>query len=525
MTLFKTIITLLPAAVLTLGITSCGGGQGKASGNTEDESIVLPPDIPQKVYVRTPASIIDDTLSSHICALAGKGDSLKVTGYDTVFVKAVGLPKEDPGYKAELYRIRRLKVKTFRSGKEGYIFARYTVDSLHKALERYKPEIYDSIQTIARDRFKAGSALSCDYWPYERPDFVYKKMPRPCNAFYLNISPAGLRRIDEYIALADSTRINAFVIDIKDDDSPGYKAEAFERWSPTSFARAGREKEELYERAVRRIHERGYYAIGRITCFKDKLYAKDHPENAILDRRTGEPFVHDGTSWPSAYSREVWQFNVNLAKESVRKFGFDEINFDYVRFPDRVTSLNDSLDYRNIYNETKVQAIQNFVRYATDELHEEGVAVSVDVFGESANKGYTTAYGQYWPAISNIADAICAMPYPDHFSDNYYGISKPWRHPYQILRAWGERAAARQRETPSPGRARTWIQSYKVMKHIDRQGPDNDSTFIASQLQGLYDAGLRDGFNTWMSSGSIATYRKQKAAYARDYSVISPSLP
>ena len=115
MTILKSIITLLPAAVLTLGITSCGGGQGKASGNTEDESIVLPPDIPQKVYVRTPASIIDDTLSSHICALAGKGDSLKVTGYDTVFVKAVGLPKEDPGYKAELYRIRRLKVKTFRS--------------------------------------------------------------------------------------------------------------------------------------------------------------------------------------------------------------------------------------------------------------------------------------------------------------------------------------------------------------------------------------------------------------------------
>ena len=212
---------------------------------------------------------------------------------------------------------------------------------------------------------------------------------------------------------------------------------------------------------------------------------------------------------------------MELAKESVRKIGFNEINFDYVRFPDKLISLDDDIDYHNRYGESKVQAIQNFVRYACDELHELGVYVSVDVFGESANPGYTTAYGQYWPAISTIADAICAMPYPDHFADHYYGISKPWNHPYEILKAWGKRVQGRQEVTATPAKVRTWIQAYHVMRWVDPNGLDNTPNFIERQIRGLYDAGLTGGYNTWLASGNIGVYRSQKEAYALDY----PSLP
>ena len=456
----------------------------------------------KELWVQTGASLIDDTLSSHIGAFARKGNRLEVLGHDRLL----------PDGRVHRYNVRMGKA-------EGWIFGKYAVLTEEEAKERFSQ--FDEAHAAVRNSFKGGEASGCEFRPYEKPVFKDRPMPDPVNAFYLTISPVGLRRIDDYIALADSTRINAFVIDIKDDQCPGYKAEAMEKHSPTNFKHAGSTKEALYKEVVEKLHARGYYVIGRITCFKDGYYAQDHTSSAISMKADGKPFLHNDTYWPSAYARDVWQFNVELAKESVRKFGLDEINFDYVRFPDKLISLDDDIDYHNRYGESKVQAIQNFVRYACDELHELGVYVSVDVFGESANPGYTTAYGQYWPAISTIADAICAMPYPDHFADHYYGISKPWNHPYEILKAWGKRVQGRQEVTATPAKVRTWIQAYHVMRWVDPNGLDNTPNFIERQIRGLYDAGLTGGYNTWLASGNIAVYRSQKEAYALDY----PSLP
>ena len=201
----------------------------------------------------------------------------------------------------------------------------------------------------------------------------------------------------------------------------------------------------------------------------------------------------------------------------MRRFGFDEINFDYVRFPDRMTKIEDHIDYHNKYGESKVQAIQRFVTYACDEIHAVGAYVSIDVFGECANPGYTTAYGQYWPALSNVADVMCGMPYPDHFSDGFYGISKPWNHPFEILAAWGRRVNARQSETPSPAKVRTWVQAYHVMKYVDKDGIDYNAENIAKEIRGLCSVGLKDGYVPWLSSSNIERYRNQKEAYSIDY--------
>lgn len=455
-----------------------------------------------ELYVQTSASVIDDTLSSHIAGFARKGSKLQILDFDKI----------QPDGSVSRYKVQ--------SGKQqGWIFGKYTVLSQEEAAERFSE--FDEAHAKAKNSFKGGEATGCEFRPYAKPVFPDNPMPDPVNAFYLTINPAGLRNIDSFIALADSARINAFVIDIKDNECPGYKADAMEKHSPTNYKWAGKEKEKLYKEAIDKLHAKGYYVIGRITCFKDSYYAKDHPSSCICEKATGQPFLHNKSYWPSAFSRDVWQFNVELAKESVRKFGLNEINFDYVRFPDKMISIDEQMDYRNRYGESKVQAIQNFVRYACDELHQLGVYVSIDVFGESANPGYTTAYGQYWPAISTIADAICAMPYPDHFADHYYGISKPWNHPYEIMKAWGKRVQGRQSITASPAKVRTWIQAYHVMRWVDRNGIDNDANFIERQIRGLYDAGLTGGFNTWLASGNIEIYRYQKDAYGLDY----PSLP
>ena len=461
-------------------------------------SRMTPPD--DTLYANTTVSIIDDTLTSHILTQVKKGTALEVL--DVVKEKNSG----------DRYLVR--------SGKNvGWIFSKYTSRSKEEA-EKVFDFSMDKHKAV-RNPYKGGLATDCDFSPYRKPAFKDNMMPVPCNALYLNISPSGLKKIDEYIEYADSTLINAFVIDIKDNEAPGFKADAMKTFSPTSYNHAGASKEELYREAVEKLHAKGYYVIGRITCFKDNYFAKDHPETCMSSKADGKPYQHSKSYWPSPYNRLVWQYNVELAKEAVRKLGFDEINFDYVRFPDRLVKIDGLLDFKNVYSESKVQVIQRFVRYACDELHRLGVYVSIDVFGESSNPDYTTAYGQYWPAITNIADAICAMPYPDHFADKAYGLSRPWNQPYKLLKAWGRQAKGQQDKSVTPGVARTWIQAYHVMRSVDKEGLPNDASYIEKQVRGLYDSGLTGGYMTWLASCSLKTYRSQEAAYDLDY----PSLP
>ena len=452
------------------------------------------------VWVRTPASIIKNIETSLVGGLADKGSKLEVLEFDTLRADGV----------VNRYKVRQGKL-------EGYIYGKYLVFSQEEALKRYKAEQYDKVHKAIKNPFGGGEAIGCDFYPTERVKFENNKMPEACYSLYLNISPSVIGKIEDYIAFAKTTKINTFVIDIKDNECPGYQAEAMAKYSPTNFRYAGKNKEAMYKNAVKRLHEEGFYVVGRITCFKDSHLVKDHPEVAITEKATGKPFKHNKAYWPSPYDRKVWQFNVELAKEAVRKFGFNEINFDYVRFPDRMTKVEKLIDYHNRYNESKVQAIQRFVQYACDEIHAEGAYVSVDVFGEAANPGYTTAYGQYWPAISNICDAICGMPYPDHFSNGYYGIKKPWNHPYEILKAWGERVQARQAVTPTPAAVRTWIQAYPVMRHVDKNGLRYDAEDVEKEIRGLYDAGLTGGYTTWHSGANLTKYKAQKAAFSIDY--------
>lgn len=454
----------------------------------------------REIYARTPASIIGDRETSQIVGLADKGAALTVVGYDSLLTDG----------SVTAYRVRLGKT-------EGYVCGKYMVFDRDEAKRNYMAEKYDPIHSAVKNPFGGGNAVGCDFYPTKRVEFEGNKMPESCYSLYLNISPSVLSNIEAYISFAKRTKINTFVIDIKDNECPGYKAEAMKRYSPTNYARAGANKEKMYENAVKRLHKEGFYVVGRITCFKDSYFVKDHPDAAITEKATGLPFKHNKAYWPSAYDRRVWQFNVELAKEAVRKFGFNEINFDYVRFPDRMTKVESIIDYHNRYNESKVQAIQRFVMYACDEIHALGAYVSIDVFGESANPGYTTAYGQYWAALSNVADVMCGMPYPDHFSNGYYGINKPWNHPYEIMYAWGQRVNDRQAVTPTPAKVRTWVQAYNVMRHVDRNGIAYDAENVEKEIRGLFDAGLTGGYTTWLSSSNLEKYRQQEGAFKVDY--------
>ena len=450
----------------------------------------------KEMYVRTSVTLYENLESIKIKGLVEKGEKLEVLGFNSI---------NDDG-SVDMYRVKY-------NEQEGYVYGKYLVNNYEESILNYDEEGIYQIHKKRGDSWGGGDAGTLDYYPYEKPKFENNVMPSEVRSLYMDAS--AVSNVDEYIKLAKESGINAIVVDIK-DGTVAYPANAMKEYSITNYNRAINSYEE-YKNAIKKIKDAGLYVIGRITTFKDSNYATDHPEDTILDTATGKSYNHDGSYWPSAFSRDVWEFNVSLAIESVKEMGFNEIQFDYVRFPDRVQSLEKAgkIDYNNTYNESKAQAIQRFVMYACDEIHKYGAYVSIDVFGEAAHT-YVTPYGQYWPAISNVADVISGMPYPDHFGKYDYNFKEPvWTIPYDLLYKWGnEFVVNRQKEIPTPAIVRTWIQAYDAIKDPK---VIYDADMVSKEIQGLYDAGLTGGFITWNGSSSLTKYKEISSAFGKEY--------
>ena len=441
------------------------------------------------VYVRTPQNLRPTPEDTRLGTLVEQGTQLQVLGYDTLTDGVV-----------DYYRVR--------SGEDiGYIKGSYVTSSLEEATAVFDRFGIYMAHSGRKDLYGGGDAVSLDYDPREKPVFSDNTMPNPCYSLYLTCDPDVIDHIDDYIAYAKTTKINAFVLNIMDGTSVAYPAEAMKKYSP-SAAKLVCNSVESFREAVQKVRAAGFYAIGRLTVFNDDYLAVDHPEYAITDAQ-GEPLYLGGGYWPSAYCRYVWEYKVALAKEAVEVMGFQEIQFDYVRFPDGTYSYekDENINYHNEYGETKAQAVQRFLMYACDELHPMGVYVGADVFGETSGS-YVTSYGQYWPAISNVVDVISGMPYPDHFTQD--GSYRPWEHPYDTLLGWAKNAARRQEETTTPAVARTWIQAYDAIRYpYNTYGPEE----IAAQLQALQEAGLSGGFMAWNSTCELEKLESFKPSF------------
>lgn len=456
----------------------------------KDNNVVLE----DSVYIRTSVSVYEDSDSLKISGMIPKGSLVKVIGYD----------KLNSDGSVNKYKVSFNDIS-------GYIYSKYTVNSEEEAIKMYDN---GNLETHLKrtDRYGGGSGDNLDYYPYPKASFTDNVMPEEVRSLYINVN--SLSNIDAYISLAKESNINAFVVDIKENTVPGYKGEVFKNYSPTNYEHAVYSLED-YKTYINKIKEAGIYLIGRISTFKDGYYVSDHPDYAILDKN-GSPYKYNSSYWPTAFNREVWEYNVALAVEAVKEFGFNEIQFDYVRFPDRTYSLeqNGTINLNNTYNESKAMAIQLFLMYACDEIHKVGAYVSADVFGESANS-YVTGYGQYWPAISNVVDVISAMPYPDHFNAHDYGIKEyVWEVPYKLLKSWGASVVIRQEETTTPAVVRTWIQAYNTIKS---PYVIYDADKISEQIEGLYENGLTGGYITWNSASSLSKYKEISSAFKKEY--------
>ena len=466
------------------------GMEGAADLYMREENLVPSSDMvvqETEVFVRTPVTIYSEESGPSIASFAPKGTCLKVTGYDKML----------PDGSVHKYKVEY--EKSDGTG-EGYVYNKYLAETQEEADRVYNENgIYD---TVKKDKYGydlyGGKAENLDYYPYEKTAIDGNEFCSDARAMYLNCAAAASP--DNYIDLIGKTDCNAVVVDIK-DGVLAWPAETAKEWSPKSYKTAYTTYKN-YKKGIDKLKETGVYMIGRIVVFNDPVYAKDHPEDCI--KYAGR------STWPSVYSRDVWEYNVRLAQEAVKEFGFNEIQFDYVRFPENSYEMSKSgkAKFRNTYDEEKGQAVQNFCFYAADQIHEAGAYISIDVFGESAY-GYMTAYGQYWPGISNIVDAISAMPYTDHM-----GGEEAWKNPYQTMKAWGKKAKKRQDYLENPAAARTWITGYNTPYWAPTENYGEKE--LKAQIKGLKDAGLEGGFIPWNVNNDLSKYKQYKKIWNKD---------
>lgn len=371
-----------------------------------------------------------------------------------------------------------------------WLNVRYVDNSVQKSGWVNKDFTTDKKESLIYNLYK-----NLDYSPYEKTN--YPNNPRiKVKGIYLTIYSTGGKKLDSLIEMTKRTEINTFVIDVKDDD--GYllfPMNAAKKYTPlTNQKGTVRDIAAL----MKKLKKNNIYTIARIVSFKDPIYIKEHPNRAIVYKGTGKIFTNaDNLVWATAYDRNLWEYNVAVAKEAVAA-GFNEVQFDYVRFPaSNGGRLDKILDYRNTKNESKPQAIQEYLKYAKKELSPLGVYVSADIYGLVGSVKDDMGLGQYWEAVSNIVDYICPMMYPSHYSNGVYGLSVPDAFPYETVYNGTKDGIRRNKNIKTPGVIRPWIQDFTatwVKGHI-KYG----STQVKQQIDALKANGV-DEYLIWNAS-------------------------
>lgn len=322
---------------------------------------------------------------------------------------------------------------------------------------------------------------------------------REVKGIYLNrYTISSSKKMDKLIKLANDTEINAFVIDVKDDNGEL----SFEMPIVKKYGIPSRKNYPIKDinSFMKRLKENNIYAIARIVSFKDPTYAKANPDKVIITRATGKPYTNsDGIIWVSAHDRNLWNYNVAVAEEAA-KVGFNEIQFDYVRFPaSNGGKLDAKLDYRNTKNESKPETIQKYLKFAQKKLGPLNVYLSADVYGQVGTFPDDMGLGQYWEAVSKVVDYICPMMYPSHYGNGAYGIPVPDANPYKTIYNSARDSVNRNYNITKPAIIRPWIQAFTaswVKGHINYNEPQ-----IREQIKALNNLGVKE-YLLWSPSNN-----------------------
>jgi hypothetical protein len=353
--------------------------------------------------------------------------------------------------------------------------------------------------------------------------------PSIIKAVYVTGYSAGSSRYLNYLSnLFKNTEINAVVVDVKGSDGYVYYASGV----------ADIKKYNIYSGAIKDIdslvrffHDRNIYVIGRIAVFQDPIYSKARPELAVYDKdkmavsagseqlNLLQPVIwqdNKGLSWLDPASKEAWNYNVSLAKD-VFYHGFDEVNFDYIRFPTDGKKENMGFPFWD-EKTPKADVLKEFFNYTRHELA--GEKISVDLFGQTTTNTDDMGIGQLLENAFENFDYISPMVYPSHYAVNFLNFANPADHPYEIIKYSMATAlsreeiflkqrqdlAAKSNQTPvSPAslnaatsaldtlplaKFRPWLQDFDM-------GADYNADMVKQEIKATQDS-LGESFNGFM---------------------------
>jgi len=302
-------------------------------------------------------------------------------------------------------------------------------------------------------------------------------------ALYLSFYGIGDRALRQSaLDLMETTEINALVIDVK-----GNRGRIPYKSKVPLAAQVGAQQVitvKDIEGLLRSLHEKGVYTIARIVVFKDNPLASARPDLAVKAPSGTVWHDREDLAWTDPFKKEVWDYNVAVAVEAAR-YGFDEIQFDYVRFPDArglVFSMPNT-------EETRVRAISDFLQLARKKLTPYNVFLAGDIFGYVCWNLDDTGIGQRLEKLALHLDYLSPMLYPSGFHAGVPGISNPVAHPYEIV--YRSLARARERTGLPPVRFRPWLQAFRDYA-FDRR------LFTAGEIREQIRAAEDFGANGWM---------------------------
>jgi hypothetical protein len=335
----------------------------------------------------------------------------------------------------------------------------------------------------------------------EAIEVMESRVPMKVKGIYVTSAIAGSELLDELITLADTTEINTMVIDIKDDHGKiTYKMEsalAREIGSTTNIISD-------IESFVKKLKDRNIYLIARIVAFKDPYLADQRRDLAIKNKNGSMYLDNNGEGWVNPYNHKVWEYLIEVASQAAA-VGFDEIQFDYIRFSTGNGIANADFG-KAAKDKTKEEIIIEFTKYAYENLKPLGVYVSADVYGTIISSSIDAGLvGQNFVEMAKYLDYICPMIYPSHFGEGNYGIKYPDLEPMNIIRKALTASKEKLEQLPEDEHSaivRPWLQDFTatwIENHMEYGGDE-----LREQIEGVYGA----GYDEWLLWNAGCNYSK-----------------
>ena len=345
-----------------------------------------------------------------------------------------------------------------------------------------------------------GEELSPDLQPKPPPPpKALINPPSTIKAIYATNWSAGIRsRVDYFIDLIGATELNAIVIDIKDYSGyVGYDTAVaeVEKYDAKEIRIVS------VDNLVRRLHKENIYAIARVTIFQDPRLALARPDLAIQNRETGGIWLdRKGLGWMDPTSKEVWDYNIEIVRD-ILSHGFDEINFDYIRFPSDGNIYNTQYPF---WDEVKLasEVMKDFFQYLRLELPD--AKLSADIFGQTTVNYDDLGIGQIIEDAYESFDYVSPMVYPSHYISGFLNFQNPAIHPYEVVKYSMDAAILRLKNyrnatsSNQNSKLRPWLQAFDL-------GAVYTPEMVRKQIQAIYDAAsstpeFLNGFMLWNPS-------------------------